>query len=122
MRSQSISCPARLALTVAALAVFGCSKPAQPPSPQPSPGATQAKPAEYADQPLSTLAVGILNKAHRSGSVILGGQCSLHSIDDPYKLPRTATLEPMEPALQEVSAKFQNIYWRESPATGVRVA
>ena len=27
----------------------------------------------------------------------------------------------MDKALQEVSAKYQNIYWRESPASGVRV-
>ena len=32
------------------------------------------------------------------------------------------TLEPIDKALQEVSAKYQNIYWRESPASGVRVA
>ena len=32
------------------------------------------------------------------------------------------TLEPMDKALQEISAKYQNIYWRESPASGVRIA
>ena len=32
------------------------------------------------------------------------------------------TLEPMDKALQEVSARYQNIYWRESPASGVRLA
>ena len=32
------------------------------------------------------------------------------------------TLEPLNKARQEVSAMHQNIYWRESPASGVRVA
>ena len=32
------------------------------------------------------------------------------------------TLEPMDKALQDVSTKYQNIYWRESPASGVRLA
>ena len=30
--------------------------------------------------------------------------------------------EPLDKALHEVSARYQNMYWRESPASGVRVA
>ena len=82
---------------------------------------------------LATAAVRILNAAHRNGAVIVRGECGLNGlpaddvpngasgIADPYPLHAPVTLEPMDKALQEVSAKYQNIYWRESPASGVRV-
>lgn len=114
------------------LILSGCSKPTQEAQPQPSPTATATAtptPAALAAHPpdadsdgLSTVAVRILNKTRRSGGVILSGQCEANGIDERYRLPHTATLEPMDKALQEVSAKIQNIYWRESPGGNVRIA
>lgn len=103
----------------------GCAKPAQETRPQPGPtaAATPASaPAEAASDDLSAVAVRILNKAQRSGSVVLGGQCGASGLAEQYKLSSSTTLEPMAPALQEISARYQNIYWRESPASGVRIA
>lgn len=53
--------------------------------------------------------------------MVLRGQCGPHGLAGQYKVSRPATLEPMDKALQEVSAQYQNIYWRESPASGVRI-
>ena len=110
-----------------------------------------AQTVEMADMELATAAVRILNAAHRNGAVILRGQCGLSGqvgltassgqsgqgvrsgmdassvrsgaggIVDPYSLHAPVTLEPMDKALQEVQARQQNIYWRESRASGVRV-
>jgi len=106
-------------------AISACTKPTAPTAAQPSPAASASPspaPAASGTQDLSTLAVQVLNKAHRSGGVMLLGVCGPSGIADQYKLPASATLEPMDKALQEVAAQYQNIYWRESPATGVRVA
>ncbi len=104
--------------------ICGCGKPATeaPKDTSPAKPAAQSSPTvEGTDMDLATAAVRILNAAHRNGAVILKGQCGAQGIADPYPLHAPVTLEPMEKALQEVSAKYQNIYWRESPASGVRV-
>ena len=71
---------------------------------------------------VSQAAVKILNAAHRNGGIILRGECGPLGITEQHPMKAPVTLEPIDKALQEVSAKYQNIYWRESPASGVRVA
>ena len=68
------------------------------------------------------MAVQILNAAHRGGGVVLHSECGPHGIEEQYYFPQKPTLEPMDQALQAVSEKYQNIFWRESPSTGVRIA
>jgi hypothetical protein len=120
------SCQACVCL---ALAIFisGCGKPvpdtvqdasAAKPVAQTSP----AKPAvETAETDAAQAAVRILHAAHRNGAVILSSACGPSGTSDPYPLRPPVKLEPMNDALQEISAKYQNIYWRESRETGVRV-
>jgi hypothetical protein len=103
----------------------GCGKPA----PQPSQSASPAKPAaqssatpEQVDMDVSVAAVRILNAEHRNGGIILRGECGPRGIAEQHPMKAPVTLEPLDKALQEVSAKYQNIYWRESPASGVRLA
>ena len=64
----------------------------------------------------------ILNAAHRNGGIMLRGECGVLGVTESYRMKTPVTLEPLDKALQEVSATHQNIYWRESPASGVRVA
>jgi hypothetical protein len=71
---------------------------------------------------VSVAAVRILNAAHRHGGVILRGECGSLGITEQHLMKAPVTLEPLDKALQEITAKYQNIYWRESPASGVRVA
>jgi hypothetical protein len=117
-----------LACLMVTLVLSGCRKPTQEAQPQPSPATGTATPAASAAQQadatgddLSAVAVRILNKAQRGGGVILRGQCGLNGLTEQYHLPHMATVEPMDKAFQEISAKYQNMYWRESPASGVRV-
>jgi hypothetical protein len=71
---------------------------------------------------VSEAALRILNAAHRNGGVILRGECGPTSIRGQHPMKAPVTLEPLDKALQEVSARYQDIYWRESPASGVRLA
>ena len=64
----------------------------------------------------------ILNAAHRNGGIMLRGECGVLGVTESYRMKTPVTLEPLDKALQEISAMHQNIYWRESPASGVRVA
>ena len=64
----------------------------------------------------------ILNSAHRSGGIMLRGECGVLGVTESYRMKTPVIFEPLDKALQEVSARYQNIYWRESPASGVRVA
>lgn len=114
-----------LALT---LLFSGCSKPAPDAAQQPAPGAAAKSAApspspaiEVAETDAAAAAVHILNAAHRNGGVILRGECGPTGISDPYPLHPPVKLEPMNDAFQEISGKYQNIYWRESQASGVRV-
>ncbi|HZD95181.1 MAG TPA: hypothetical protein VE133_13060 [Candidatus Sulfotelmatobacter sp.] len=63
----------------------------------------------------------ILNTAHRSGGIILQGECTADGVGEKYTVPPPSHPEQMAQAFQEISAKYQNIYWRESQARGVRV-
>lgn len=84
---------------------------------------TQSSPApELTDVDASVAAVRILNAAHRNGGVILRGECGPRGITEQHPMKAPVTLEPLDKGLQEITAKYQNIYWRESPASGVRVA
>ena len=110
-----------------ALLVSGCGKPV-PDAAQDVSGAkpvaqsTPIKPAlETAQTDAAAAAVRILHAAHRNGAVILSGECGPSGIGDKYPMHPPVKLEPMNDALQEISAKYQNIYWRESRETGVRV-
>jgi hypothetical protein len=96
------------------------TRPASPAKPVAQAGSTDPG-TSAVDMDVTTAVLGILNMAHRSGGVILGGACG-RGIADAYPMKAPVTLEPMDKALQEVSAKYQNIYWRESPASGVRIA
>jgi hypothetical protein len=123
--------PACLAL---ALLLCGCGKSAPDSTKEASPAkpVAQASPSDQSTSAvamdLGVAAVRILNVAHRNGAVVLKGECGASlprgtgGITDQYSLHAPVTLEPMDKALQEVSTRFQNIYWRESPASGVRVA
>jgi hypothetical protein len=112
-----------------ALLISGCSKPAPDTAQQPAPGtaaksaaqASPTPPVEATETNAAAAAVRILNAAHRNGGVILRGECGPTGITDPYPLHPPVKLEPMNDALQEISGKYQNIYWRESQESGVRV-
>ena len=122
--SKTYIVPAWMAL---ALLLCGCSKPA----PDTAKDASAAKPAaqsspskpsvEVAETDAASAAVKILHAAHRNGSVIVHGECGPSGIIDQYPLQPPVTLEPMDAALQEISTRYQNIYWRESRESGVRV-
>lgn len=107
--------------------ICGCSKPAPNATKDASPAkpvaqSSPSKPSvEVAETDAALAAVKILHTAHRNGSVILHGECGPSGISDPYPLHPPVTLEPMDTALQEISTKYQNIYWRESRESGVRV-
>jgi hypothetical protein len=108
-----------------AVLISGCGKPV----PESTKDASPAKPAaqnsptpESVDMDASVAAVRILNAAHRNGGVILHGACGPTGIGGEHPMKAPITLEPLDKALQEVSTKYQDIYWRESPASGVRLA
>ena len=122
------------AMILAAMTLAGCRKPVPEAQPQPTPAAqekatptptplsTPVQQAAPSGEALSTVAVHILNAAHRGGGVVLRSECGPHGIEEQYYFSQKPTLEPMDQALQAVSEKYQNIFWRESPATGVRIA
>jgi hypothetical protein len=108
-----------------AVLISGCRKPA-PESPN---GGSQAKLAaqssptpEIVDMDASVAAARILSAAHRNGGIILRGECGPRGITEQHPMKAPVTLEPLDKALQKITAKYQNVYWRESPASGVRVA
>jgi len=108
-----------------AVVLFGCGKPA----PQPGPESSPTKPAAQAsstpsadDMEAGAALLRILNTAHRSGGIMLRGECGVPGVTESYRMKTPVTFEPLDKALQEVSGQYQNIYWRESPASGVRVA
>jgi hypothetical protein len=116
-----------LSWLLVAITFTGCGKPSpqvpqQPDSShsnhQPSPPAVQQR---EGNEKLSTVAVHILNAAHRSGGIILSGECTGQGIAEKYAIAHPAHADQMEQSFQDISAKYQNIYWRQSPATGVRV-
>ena len=83
----------------------------------------QASPAASADDMEAGAAMlRILNAAHRSGGLMLRGECGVLGVTESYRMKAPVTFEPLDKALQEVSDRHQNIYWRESAASGVRVA
>src|SRR5256885_4464986 len=106
------------------LVAIGCHKPAQEPAKDASPGksATPASPAASADMEVGAAMLRILNVAHRSGGIMLRGECGLLGVTESYRMKTPVIFEPLDKALQEVSARYQNIYWRESPASGGRGA
>jgi hypothetical protein len=112
---------------VMALLICGCSKPAPEATKDASPakavpqGSPSTPSVETAETDVAFAAVKILNTAHRNGSVILLRECGPSGMSDPYVLHPPVKLEPMNEALQEISTKYQNIYWRESRESGVRV-
>jgi len=115
----------RYVFLVCLLAGIGCRNPA----PEPAKDATPAKPTAPASQasPAGDMEAGaamlrILNAAHRSGGIMLRGECGVLGVTESYRMKTPVIFEPLDKALQEVSARYQNIYWRESPASGVRVA
>ncbi|HKR93848.1 MAG TPA: hypothetical protein VJW55_00710 [Candidatus Angelobacter sp.] len=116
------------ACLLAAMIFVGCRKPAPETQSQPTPATaekatatptptpTPAQQAGPSGEALSTVAVQILNAAHRGGGVVLHSECGPHGIEEQYYFQQEPALEPMEQALQAVSEKYQNIFWRESPA------
>jgi hypothetical protein len=110
---------------VMAVLLSGCGKPASQPVPEASPvkPAAQASPTPSGnDMEAGAAIVRILNTAHRSGGIMLRGECGVLGVTESYRMKMPVTFEPLDKALQEVSGQYQNIYWRESPASGVRVA
>jgi len=105
--------------------IVGCGKPAPQPSPELSPAkpVAQASPTPSAnDMEAGAAMLRILNLAHRSGGIMLRGECGVLGVTESYRMKMPVTLEPLDKALQEISALHQNIYWRESPASGIRLA
>jgi hypothetical protein len=103
----------------------GCGKTAPQPGPEASPAksAAQASPTPSAnDMEAGAAMLRILNAAHRNGGIMLRGECGVLGVTESYRMKMPVTLEPLDKALQEISAMHQNIYWRESPSSGVRVA
>jgi hypothetical protein len=108
-----------------AVMLSGCGKPAPQPGPESSPAkpAAQARPTPSADDMEAGAAMlRILNVAHRSGGIMLRGECGVLGVTESYRMKAPVTFEPLDKALQEISTKHQSIYWRESPASGVRLA
>jgi len=113
-----------------ALLATGCGKPETEPSKDASPAksssdkpATPASPsASTGDMEAGAAMLRILNAAHRNGGIMLRGECGVLGVTESYRMKTPVSFEPLDKALQEVSARYQNIYWRESPASGVRVA
>jgi len=108
-----------------AIVFSSCSKPATQPSQSASPAkpAAQVSPTPSAnDMEAGAALLRILNAGHRSGGIMLRGECGVLGVTESYRMKAPVTLEPLDKALQEVSGQYQNIYWRESPASGVRVA
>jgi hypothetical protein len=115
----------RCVLLVCLLVGIGCGKPAseQPKDSSPAKPAAQPSPASSSgDMEAGAAMLRILNAAHRSGGIMLRGECGVLGVTESYRMKTPVTFEPLDKALQEVSAMHQNIYWRESPASGVRVA
>jgi len=116
-----------LGCALLAIALSSCKKTAPEAQQQAQPAAT-ASPAgstpgaAHADQKsVSDVVLRILYAARQSGGVILGGSCSGRSIAEPYVADPRANGESMEQALGAITAQQQNIYWRQSRETGVRV-
>jgi hypothetical protein len=108
-----------------AVMLSGCGKTAPQPGPEVSPAkpAAQASPTPSAnDMEAGAAMLRILNAAHRNGGIMLRGECGVLGVTESYRMNTPVTLKPLDKALQEISAMHQNIYWRESPASGVRVA
>jgi hypothetical protein len=116
-----------LAVIISGCGISGCSKPV----PDAGKDVSQAKPVaqsspakpavEMTDTDAAQAVVRILHAAHRNGAVLLSSACGPSGTGDPYPLRPPVKLEPMSDALQEISAKYQTIYWRESRESGVRV-
>jgi len=103
----------------------GCKQPSELPSQttQQSTSAAKTSPTPIqTDMDVVAVAIKILHSAHRSGAVILHTGCTVSGIPDNfYLLHPPVKLEPMDAAMQEISSKYQDIYWRESRESGVRV-
>jgi len=109
------------------LAGIGCRNPAPGPATDATPGkptapASQSPASSAGDMEAGAAMLRILNAAHRSGGIMLRGECGVLGVTESYRMKTPVVFEPLDKALQEVSARYQNIYWRESPASGVRVA
>jgi hypothetical protein len=127
MTTQLLFYKNRIASCSLLLAVLlsSCGKPPPQAATDASPAksAAQSNPTpDLADIDVSVAAIRILNAAHSNGGVILNGECGPRGITEQHLMKAPVTLEPLDKALQEITAKYQNIYWRESPASGVRVA
>lgn len=115
----------RYVVLVCLLVGIGCGKPTSGPAKEASPtkSVAQASPTPSAgDMEAGAAMLRILNLAHRSGGIMLRGECGVLGVTESYRMKTPVIFEPLDKALQEVSAMHQNIYWRESPASGVRVA
>jgi len=115
----------RYVVLVCLLVGIGCGRPATEPPKDASPAkpAAQSSPAaSTGDMEAGAAMLRILNAAHRNGGIMLRGECGVLGVTESYRMQTPVTFEPLDKALQEVSAMHQNIYWRESPASGVRVA
>jgi hypothetical protein len=120
----------RYVVLVCLLVAIGCGKPVPGPAKEASPAkassdksVAQASPTPSAgDMEAGAAMLRILNTAHRSGGIMLRGECGVLGVTESYRMQTPVIFEPLDKALQEVSAMHQNIYWRESPASGVRVA
>jgi hypothetical protein len=108
-----------------AVMLSGCGKPAPQPRAEASPAKTaaQASPTPSPnDIEAGAAMLRILNVAHRSGGIMLRGECGVLGVTESYRMKTPVTFEPLDKALQEISARHQTIYWRESPGSGVRLA
>jgi hypothetical protein len=120
----------RYVVLVCLLVSIGCGKPATEPAKDASPAKSspdksvaQASPTPPGgDMEAGAAMLRILNAAHRNGGIMLRGECGVLGVTESYRMQTPVVFEPLDKALQEVSARHQNIYWRESPASGVRVA
>ncbi|HEY1528087.1 MAG TPA: hypothetical protein VGH51_17795 [Candidatus Angelobacter sp.] len=110
---------------VCLLFAIGCRKPAPEPAKDAPPAKPAAKPSPTPsadDMEAGAAMLRILNAAHRNGGIMLRGECGVLGVTESYRMKTPVLFEPLDKALQQVSARHQNIYWRESPASGVRVA
>jgi len=115
-----------LTCTLLLIAFTSCrsTSPAQQqaqPSSTASPAASASGAAPAGQKSVLDVVLRILRTARQGGGVIMAGSCSGRAIQEEHVAALPAEGESMEQALGAITAQQQNIYWRESRETGVRV-
>jgi hypothetical protein len=120
-------------LTLAIVGVSSCRRPSGvngdatpqyvPVIPQ---SAAQPSPEEVnteAKLGLAAAVAGILDNAHRTGSIVEHCSCVARGrVSEAHAVEASFKFEPMEQALAEITHRFPEISWRETPQKVIRVS